>query len=156
MYKRLICLVLVMVCVFLIGITNADASSRITVYDDKTWTVYLDSPDNAKPYYHLHFYKKGSHIYCLRLDNFKYCDGKDDKDAVPKWLMEKVMENGRVQSAVKYHNPNVEQSSVFKTILKIGAITLGAILVILAAFNVFTGPADDVVAWAYFLKALAM
>lgn len=132
-----------------------EASNRTTIYNKGEWTVYLDTPDNAKPYYHLHFYKNRNHVYCLRLDNFKYCDGKDNKDIVPRKVMEKVMEHRKVQSAVKHHNPDVENSSAFKLILKIGAVTISAILIVLAFLNVFTGPADDAVAWAAFLKALA-
>ena len=101
------------------------------------------------------FYQKGKHVYCLKLNNFKYCDGKNGKDKVPRKVMEKVMEHKKVQSAVKTYNPKVERSSVFKWILKVGAVTVSAILVVLSLFNIFTGVADDAVAWACFLKALA-
>lgn len=135
---------------------KCEASNRTTVYNQGGWKVYLDSPDSAKSYYHLHFYKGRTHVYCLRLDNFKYCDGKSSgKKKVPQKVMEKVMSNSKVQKAVLKHNPKVKQSSIFKKILKVGAVSISAILILLAAINVFTGPADDAVAWAAFLKALA-
>lgn len=135
--------------------STVEASAHTTIYNKGEWKVYLDSPDSAKSYYHLHFYKNSKHIYCLRLDNFKYCDGKDGRDKVPNKVYESVMSHSKVQKAVKYHNPDVEDSSVFKYILKIGAVSISVILIVIAAFNVFTGPADDMLAWAYFLKALA-
>lgn len=156
MKKRIVPLLLgvIVFCLFLS--INIEASSRTTVYNKGGWKVYLDSPDSTKSYYHLHFYKGRKHIYCLRLDNFRYCDGKSSgKNKVPQKVMEKVMSNSKVKKAALKHNPSANKSSIFKKILKIGAVTTTAILVVLAAFNIFTGPADDAVAWAAFLKALA-
>ncbi|MFR6562102.1 MAG: hypothetical protein ACLUR5_08965 [Eubacterium ventriosum] len=45
----------------------------------------------------LAFYQKGKHVYCLKLNNFKYCDGKNGKDKVPRKVMEKAMEHDKVQ-----------------------------------------------------------
>lgn len=101
------------------------------------------------------FIRKVNMYIVYRINNFKYCDGKNGKDKVPRKVMEKVMEHKKVQSAVKTYNPKVERSSVFKWILKVGAVTVSAILVVLSLFNIFTGVADDAVAWACFLKALA-
>lgn len=142
-------------CLCFIYSAKVEATKSTTIYNAKGYKVLLHTPDSAKNYYHLHFYKSGKHVYCLRLDNFKYCDGKNGKDKIPNWLREKVMADSRVQKAVKHHNPGVTDSKVFKRILKVGAVSLTAILVVLAAFNVFAGPADDVAAWAAFLKALA-
>ena len=152
--KRII-LVLMTILLMVIGTTIVSASTTY-VYNKGDWKVRLDSPNtDGKTYWHLHFYQKGKHVYCLKLKNFKYCDGKNGKDKVPRKVMEKVMEHKKVQSAVKTYNPKVERSSVFKWILKVGAVTVSAILVVLSLFNIFTGVADDAVAWACFLKALA-
>ena len=154
--KKIITLILLLVTVCLMLNANIYASSRTTVYNSGGWKVYLDSPDSAKSYYHLHFYQNGKHIYCLRLDNFKYCDGKSSgKSKVPRKVMEKVMAHAKVKSAALKYNLKVKSSPVFKKVLKVGAVTVAAILIVLSAFNVLTGPADDVVAWAAFLKALA-
>ena len=143
------------VLLLVVGSSVVNASNTY-VYNKGVWKVRLDSPESSgKNYWHLHFYKKGKQVYCLRLDNFKYCDGKNNQDQVPSSVMSAVMEHKKVQKAVKAHNPKVETSGVFKWIIKVGAITVSAILVVLALFNVFTGPADDAVAWACFLKALA-
>lgn len=155
MRKCLLIIILVFLATTMISI-NSNAASRTTVYNKGDWKVYLDSPDSAKSYYHLHFYKKGKHIYCLRLDNFKYCDGKKNKDKVPTKVYEAVMSHSKVKKAVLYHNPNVKKSASYKAVIKAGAVTIAAILVILAALNVFTGVADDAVAWAAFLKAISM
>lgn len=152
MRKRIVHFLLVVIAFCLFLSIDVEAASRTTVYNQGGWKVYLDSPDTAKSYYHLHFYKSGKHIYCLRLDNFRYCDGKSSgKNKVPQ----KVMSNSKVKKAALKHNPSAKKSSIFKKVLKIGAVTISAILIIVAAFNIFTGPADDAVAWAAFLKALA-
>lgn len=156
MRKRNFSFFLVVLVLCLAFSMRIEAASRTTVYNQGGWKVYLDSPDSAKSYYHLHFYKSGKHIYCLRLDNFRYCDGKSSgKNKVPQKVMQKVMNNSKVKKAALKHNPKVKKSSVFKKILKVGAVSISAILIVLAAFNVFTGVADDAVAWAAFLKALA-
>ena len=135
------------ILLMVIGTTIVSASTTY-VYNKGDWKVRLDSPNtDGKTYWHLHFYQKGKHVYCL--------NGKNGKDKVPRKVMEKVMEHKKVQSAVKTYNPKVERSSVFKWILKVGAVTVSAILVVLSLFNIFTGVADDAVAWACFLKALA-
>ena len=126
--KRII-LVLMTILLMVIGTTIVSASTTY-VYNKGDWKVRLDSPNtDGKTYWHLHFYQKGKHVYCLKLNNFKYCDGKNGKDKVPRKVMEKVMEHKKVQSAVKTYNPKVERSSVFKWILKVGAVTGSAILV---------------------------
>lgn len=153
--KKSIILLFMALTLLIASSTMVSAGSRTTVYNKGDWKVYLDSPDGAKGYYHLHFYKKKKHIYCLRLDNFKYCDGKNGKDQVPNKVYEKVMAHSKVKSAVKSYHSGVEKSAVFKAVVKVASIGIGAILVVLAAFNVFTGPADDAVAWGFFLKALA-
>lgn len=136
--------------------TNTANAGTVTIYNKGDWAVYLHDPHGAaKPYHHLHFYKNGKHIYCLRLDNFQYCDGKKDRDKVPNSVYDKVMSHSKVKKAVKQYHPDADKGVVFNAVARVAAIGIGAILVVLAAFNVFTGPADDVVAWGFFLKALA-
>lgn len=126
------------------------------IYQDKTYKVRLDPPHfsgaDICDVYHVHFYKNNVHIYCMRLDNLKVCDNKkSDRDKVPEWLMDKILANSKVQKRVKDYNPAIEKNSGLIRVL----LTLGAgILVILAAINVFAGPADDIVAWSLFLSTL--
>lgn len=135
--------------------TNVSASSRTTVYNKGEWKVYLDSPDSAKPYYHLHFYQKSRHIYCLRLDNMNPCDGtKRNKDKVPKLVKKAVMANSKVKNAVSYHTPAINSGWV-KTIVK-PLLVAGAAILVVSAVNIFTGPVDDVAAWAALSAALGM
>ena len=134
---------------------NVEAANNYIYGDGKSsaYSIRLDSPHFSGDVYHVHFYKKTKHLYCMRLDNLQVCDkNKSDRDSVPNWLMEKCMENSKVQSHVKSYNPQVQSNSgVIKWLLVAGA----GILVILATINIFTGPADDVGAWALFFAALA-
>ncbi|MCR0155783.1 hypothetical protein MKC74_06685 [[Clostridium] innocuum] len=135
---------------------NASAASRTTVYSKGEWKVYLDSPDNAKPYYHLHLYKKSKHVYCLRLDNMQPCDGtRQNENKVPKSVKQTVMKHANVKKAVIYHKPVINNQWV-KNILKPLLIAGASIGVVLAAVNIFTGPIDDVAAWAALTAAMNM
>lgn len=79
--KKVSIMMLTLVLICNVFCTTVSANSRITVYNKGEWKVYLDSPDSAKSYYHLHFYQNSKHIYCLRLDNMNPCDGtKNNKD----------------------------------------------------------------------------
>lgn len=156
LYKKLSVIILVLALISNIFCTKVFASSRTTVYNKGEWKVYLDSPDNAKPYYHLHFYQKSKHIYCLRLDNMNPCDGtRKNKDKVPKSVMKKVMEHSKVKSAVSYHTPAINSDWVRK-IVKPLLLAGAAILVVVSSVNIFTGPIDDVAAWAALSAALGM
>lgn len=136
--------------------TTISASSRITVYNKGEWKVYLDSPDSAKSYYHLHFYQKNKHIYCLRLDNMNPCDGtKQNADKVPKSVKKAVMAHSKVKEAVAYHTPAINSGWV-KDIVKPLLIAGAAVLVVVSAVNIFTGPVDDVAAWAALSAAVGM
>lgn len=73
---------------------------------------------------------------------------------VPKWVKEKAMNDQRVKNAVAYHTPAIKSGwvrAIAKPLLVAGA----GILVVLAAVNIFTGPIDDVAAWAALSAALA-
>lgn len=107
--RKFVTIILTVVLFFNVFSTEASAGSGQWIYNKGGWTVRLDSPDGAKPYYHLHFYKKGRNIYCLRLDNMK-------------------------------------------PLLVAGA---GA-LVVVSAVIIFTGPIDDIAAWAALSAALGM
>lgn len=127
---------------------TAEASARQLVYEQSPWKVYMDSPDNTKSYYHLHFYNKNTHVYCLRLDNMQACDGTEkNRDQVPKKVRENVMKVKKVQNAVEYHQPEITSSWV-KAIIKPLALAGAGILVVLAAVNIFAGPIDDIAAYA--------
>lgn len=135
---------------------TALAASRTTVYNKGEWTVYLDSPDSAKPYYHLHFYQKRNHIYCLRLDNMQPCDGtKNNKSKVPESVKIKAMAHPKVKKATAFHTPAINSNWV-KNIAKPLLIVGAAVLVVISAVNIFTGPIDDVAAWAALSAALGM
>jgi hypothetical protein len=149
------------ICAFLAVIMFAtcpavEAASNQWIIGDgsgKGWEVRLDSPTNGSldsDVYHVHFYYKGKHKYCMRLDNLKCCDCKNgDRSSVPEWLMEDVMANKKVQGKIEGYNPSTTSPWV-KALL----VTGSGILVILAALNIATGPADDVAAWSLFLKAI--
>ncbi len=66
--KRII-LVLMTILLMVIGTTIVSASTTY-VYNKGDWKVRLDSPNtDGKTYWHLHFYQKGKHVYCLKLNN---------------------------------------------------------------------------------------
>ncbi|MDU4670519.1 MAG: hypothetical protein E6Y30_00450 [Finegoldia magna] len=160
MKKTLSKFVTIMLTVFLFFnafSTKASADSgSLWVYNKGIWTVRLDSPDGAKPYYHLHFYKKGKHIYCLRLDNMQPCDGtRKNKDKVYKSVMRDVMKHPKVKKAVSYHTPAINSARVRK-IAKPLLVAGDGILVVVSAVNIFTGPIDDIAAWTALSAALGM
>ncbi|KMY58077.1 hypothetical protein [Geobacillus stearothermophilus] len=140
--------------IFLNTFEQVDAASRSKIYDKGEWTVYYDSPDNAKTYPHLHFYKSKKHIYCLRLDNLEACDstGKNE-NKVPNSVKKEVMKHSKVQSALKKYNPSMFSSNVLKK-LKPLIVAGAAVGVVIAAANIFTGAVDDVAAWAALSAAL--
>lgn len=154
--RKFVTIILTVVLLFNVFSTEASAGSGQWIYNKGGWTVRLDSPDGAKPYYHFHFYKKGRNIYCLRLDNMKPCDGKgNNKGKVPKTVMKSVMAQPKVKKAVSYHTPAINSAwvrSIVKPLLVAGA---GA-LVVVSAVNIFTGPIDDIAAWAALSAALGM
>lgn len=153
-FMRVILLALSFVLLFNASNFIAYASARTLVYNRGEWKVYLDSPDSAKPYYHLHFYKKGKHIYCLRLDNMQPCDSTaGNKDKVPKSVMEAVHKHSKVKDAVAHHFPTINNGWV-KAIVKPLLIAGAAVIVVVAAVNIFTGPIDDVAAWAALAAAV--
>lgn len=154
--KTVSIMILTLVLICNVFCTTVSASSRITVYDKGEWTVYLDSPDSAKSYYHLHFYQNSKHIYCLRLDNMNPCDGtKKNKDKVPKSVKKAVMAHSKVKNAVSFHTPAINSGWV-KNIVKPLLVAGAAVLVVVSAVNIFTGPIDDVAAWAALSAALGM
>ena len=152
---------IIALCVFVLAIVcviperTAYAAEGQYIYGDgkkSAYSIRLDPPHFSGDVYHVHFYKKTDHLYCMRLDNLQICDEKkSDRDSVPNWLMEECMNNKKVQDRIKAYNPTIERSSgVIKGLMVVGA----GILVILATINIFTGPADDVGAWALFFSAL--
>lgn len=150
--KRSVLLVLVFAFLLPFVPTRAKASNRILVYDKAGWKVYLDSPDSAKPYHHLHFYRYSKHVYCLRLDNMQPCDSSQ-KGSVPKSVMEEVMAVPRVKRVVEQYHPSIGSDWV-KAIVKPLLIAGAAVLVVVSAVNIFTGPIDDVAAWAALAAAV--
>ncbi|WP_077609741.1 hypothetical protein [Clostridium sp. Marseille-P2415] len=148
-------LLLILTLVFILEIP-ASAASNQWIYGDGKNTAYsirLDSPHFNGDVYHVHFYKKSTHIYCMRLDNLQVCDKKNsDRSKVPEWLMKEAMDNSKVQERISQYNPSVQNNSGFIHGLLIAGT---GILVILAALNIFAGPADDLAAWTLFLKAIA-
>lgn len=80
------------------------------------------------------------------------CDSSQ-KGSVPKSVMEKVMATSAVQRVVKMYYPSIDAGWV-KTIVKPLLVAGAAILVVLAAVNIFTGPVDDVAAWAALAAAV--
>ncbi len=128
--------------------TNVSAAARQLVYQSGVWNVYMDSPDSAKSYYHLHFYSGKIHVYCLRLDNMQPCDGTaKNKDKVPRKVRENVMKVSKVKNAVTYHKPAIKNNWVRAIVKPLALVGAGA-LVVLAAVNIFTGPIDDIAAWS--------
>ncbi len=154
--KRFIALFLVVLTMITVLPVPASAASNQWIYGDgkkSAYSIRLDPPHFSGDVYHVHFYKKTKHIYCMRLDNFKVCDSKNsDRSKVPEWLMKEAMNNSKVQDRVKEYNPAIKNNSgLIKGLLVAGS----SILVILAAINIFTGPADDIAAWGLLLKAIA-
>lgn len=143
---------LMIILVSLVSVVSTE--NRMTVYKKSPWKVDLESPNNTKPYYHLHFYYKKSHIYCLRLDNMEPCDSKKNKHSAPKWLKDEVLKIPKVKSAYEHHNPQ-KKEPWFKSLVKPLLIAGAAIGVILATVNIFTGPIDDIAAWAALSYAVA-
>lgn len=148
----------ILLCILLISVIviPAYAASNQYIYGDgksSAYSIRLDSPHFSGDVYHVHFYKKTTHLYCMRLDNLKVCDkNNSDRDSVPEWLMEEAMNNSKVQDKIKSYNPTIETNSgLIKALLVAGT----GILVILATINIFAGPADDVAAWTLFLSAIA-
>lgn len=151
-FKRIITAILLIAIVSNISLNKIFASNRKLVFSSNQWSVYMDSPDNAKPYYHLHFYQKirghENHVYCLRLDNLQPCDGtRKNQSLVPKKVMEEVMKKDEVQRALQVYYPQI-QSDWLKAIVKPLLIAGAGVLVVLATVNIFTGPIDDIAAWA--------
>jgi len=90
----------------------------------------------------------------MRLDNFGPCDQKNNTvstfDDLPKDVKIGVMGNAKVKERVKIYNPNAQNwadAIPFITTLAIGVIVVALVLTPI--------PADEYVAWAYFLKAIA-
>lgn len=128
--------------------------ARTSLFSASGWTVQYDAPTPPKPYPHLHFYYKNSHIYCLRLDNFQPCDGTGgNKNKVPKYIKDKAMNHPKVKAVVKQFNPSIDSGwvrAIVKPLLVLGS----GILVVVATVNIFTGPIDDVAAWSALMAAL--
>lgn len=153
LFKKSMSVMLSLMIILVSLVSVVSAGNRMTVYNKSPWKVYLDSPDNAKPYYHLHFYHVNRPVYCLRLDNMQPCDKKNN-NYVPKWLTEKVLKIPKVKSAYEHHNPQMKEPW-FKSLVKPLLIAGAAIGVILATVNIFTGPIDDIAAWAALSYAVA-
>lgn len=152
--KLILCLFVFALCSNVVS-HSVQAANRTLIYSAHTWKVYYDSPDNAKPYSHLHFYKNSRHVYCLRLDNLQSCDGTaKNKGIVPKHVMKTVMAHHKVKSQVQSYIPAINYGWV-KAIVKPLLIAGASVLVVVAAVNIFTGPIDDVAAWAALSAALA-
>jgi len=121
------------------------------------WTYRVDTPDNAKPYHHIHFFKRGKSVFCLRLDNMKPCDKRTNDyssfDKLPSKVKSHVTENGFVQKAVKKENPKTD--SWVKKIPKWALVSVATLAVFLGTATFFF-PGDDAVAWAFFLRAIAI
>ena len=93
--KKFAIIIISFVLMISVFTTNVSAAARQLVYQSGVWSVYMDSPDSAKSYYHLHFYSGKIHVYCLRLDNMQPCDGTaKNKDKVPRKVRENVMKLG--------------------------------------------------------------
>ncbi|MDO5047456.1 MAG: hypothetical protein Q4D88_02785 [Anaerococcus sp.] len=111
--KKSVTMLLTTILLFNVFSSKASASSSQWVYNKGEWKVRLDSPDGAKSYHHLHFYKSGKHIYCLRLDNMQPCDGtRNNKDKVYKSVMKAVMSHPKVKNAVSYYTPAINSAWV--------------------------------------------
>lgn len=81
------------------------------------------------------------------------CDGtKKNKDKVPKSVKKAVMAH---KNAVSFHTPAINSGWV-KNIVKPLLVAGAAVLVVVSAVNIFTGPIDDVAAWAALSAALGM
>ncbi|APJ13077.1 hypothetical protein [Bacillus safensis] len=121
------------------------------------WSYRVDTPDNAKPYHHIHFMKKGKKVYCLRLDTMGPCDKKNNSyknfDSLPKKVKQHVSNNKYVQGLIKKENPQTK--SWISKIPKWALVSVGALAVFLATATFFF-PGDDVAAWAFFLRAMAV
>lgn len=142
-----------------LALSCVSASSSFTpkqiVYNKKGWIVYLHTPNSGKGYHHLHFFKRKVHVYCLNLKTMKPCDStRKNKNKVPKSVKEGVMKNKRVQRAVATYNPIIKTKK-FKYLIKPLLIAGASIAVVVATANIFTGPIDDVAAWAALSAALA-
>lgn len=154
--KKVFCFSLLLVTILLaLTVKTAFAADNRYIYGDgkkSAYSIRLDSPHFSGDVYHVHFYKKTTHLYCMRLDNLQMCDAnKSDRSKVPGWLMEKAMKNKSIQDRIKDYNPSLKyKSGAIKALLVSGA----SVLVILATINIFTGPADDIAAWSLLIAAI--
>lgn len=111
------------------------------------YTARLDNPgDDGKPYYHIHFYYKGSQVYCLRLDTLQPCDGFNS-NPLPKWVMKDAK---KWQSSRWGYEIDSSTISWGKWLAVIG---LGIVAIILTICP-FDGPAGDAVAWGLLLGTI--
>ena len=84
------------------------------------------------------------------------CDGTGkNKGKVYKSVMKDVMTNPKVKKAVSYHTPAINSSWV-RNIVKPLLVAGAGVLVVVSAVNIFTGPIDDIAAWAALSAALGM
>lgn len=65
------------------------------------------------------------------------------------------MAHSKVKNAVSFHTPAINSGWV-KNIVKPLLVAGAAVLVVVSAVNIFTGPIDDVAAWAALSAALGM
>ena len=73
--KRFIALFLVVLTMITVLPVPASAASNQWIYGDgkkSAYSIRLDPPHFSGDVYHVHFYKKTKHIYCMRLDNTLY------------------------------------------------------------------------------------
>lgn len=90
----------------------------------------------------------------MRLDNLRPFDGTDrNKNKVPKKIMKEVMQHPKVKPYVISQFPAVNSQWV-KVIVKPLFVAGAAVLVVVAAVNIFTGSVDDVVVWAVLAAAI--
>ena len=125
--RKFVTIILVVVLFFNVFSTEASAGSGQWIYNKGGWTVRLDCPDGT---------------------------GKN-KDKVPKSVMRSVMAQPKVKKAVSYHTPAINSAwvrSIVKPLLVAGA----GVMVVVSAVNIFTGPIDDIAAWAALSAVLGM
>ena len=141
----LLCIMMIYFAIPLLSITSYATNG--SWYDlGSGWKIRIDSPDSAKPYYHVHFYYKGAEKGCLRLDNLKKCDGFNNK-SIPKWV-EKAAKQKAANKGIGW-GYNISRSTINWG--RALALAGCAILVILATICPFDGPAGDVLAWSLLL-----
>ena len=128
--------------------TTVQAASK--TYDlGSGWKIRIDEPNSGKPYYHIHFYYKGSEKGCLRLDNLDPCDNFNNK-SVPKWVQKEAKKKAESRGIGWGYNLSKSTVNWARALALVGC----SILVIIATVCPFDGVAGDATAWGLLLGVI--